>query len=74
MAFAGINYWAILIAAVAGWIVGGIWYGVLGKPWLAALGKTKAEIKPQQGTPAFYLPFVYIKLWSCHVLSLFALT
>ena len=58
MAFAGINYWAILIAAVAGWIVGGIWYGVLGKPWLAALGKTKAEIKPQQGTPAFYLPFV----------------
>ena len=53
-----VNYLAILIAGVAGWIVGAIWYGVLGKSWLAALGKTKAEIGAKQGTPAFYVPFV----------------
>ena len=58
MAFAGMNYFAIVTAAVAGWLVGAAWYGVLGKPWMAALGKTAAEMKVKQGTPAFYAPFV----------------
>ena len=40
-----INYWAILAAAVASFVFGGIWYGALSKPWLAALGKTEAELK-----------------------------
>jgi len=59
MTFAGINYWAVLIAAVAGWMVGGIWYGVLGKRWLAALGKTEAEMKTGHGAVSFYAPFVF---------------
>lgn len=58
MAFAGMNYLAILIAAVAAWITGAIWYGVLGKQWLAALGRTEEDIKMKRGTPAFYVPFV----------------
>ena len=58
MAFAGINYVAVLVAAVAGWLTGAVWYGVLGKPWMAALGKTEEECKRNQGTPAFYVPFV----------------
>jgi Protein of unknown function (DUF1761) len=32
------NYLAILIAAVAAWIFGGVYYGVLGNAWLAAVG------------------------------------
>ncbi len=45
MAFAGLNYWAIVVAAAASFLFGGVWYGVLAKPWMAALGKTEAEIK-----------------------------
>ncbi|HEX3484396.1 MAG TPA: DUF1761 domain-containing protein [Micropepsaceae bacterium] len=31
-----INYLAVLVAAVAGWLVGAVWYGVLGKAWMEA--------------------------------------
>jgi hypothetical protein len=48
MAFAGINYLGVVVAAVVGFIFGGIWYGVLGKTWMVALGKTEAEIKARR--------------------------
>jgi len=39
--FTGLNWLAILVATVAGFALGGIWYGPLfGDTWLAALGKT----------------------------------
>lgn len=45
--FAGLNWWAILVATVAAFALGGLWYGPLfGKAWLAALGKTEDEIQP----------------------------
>lgn len=32
-----VNYLAIVVAAVAGWLIGAIWYGALfSKPWIAA--------------------------------------
>jgi hypothetical protein len=31
MAFAGLNYVAIAVAAVAGWLIGAVWYRVFGK-------------------------------------------
>ena len=52
MAFSGLSYLAVLLAAIGGFVTGSIWYGVLGKAWLSALGKTKEDLKP---TP---LPFV----------------
>ena len=52
MTFAGLNYLAIFVAAVAAFATGAVWYGVLGSRWLAALGKTKEDMKP---TP---LPFI----------------
>jgi hypothetical protein len=33
-----INYLAVLVAGVAGWLVGAVWYGVLGKVWMDAAG------------------------------------
>lgn len=45
MAFAGMNYLAIVAAVVASFIFGGVWYGVLSKQWLAALGKTEEDVK-----------------------------
>jgi Protein of unknown function (DUF1761) len=61
MTFAGINYLAIFIAAVAGWLAGAVYYGVLAKPWVAAHGKTmeafKAEQAAHKGTIHAWLPF-----------------
>jgi len=55
-----INYLAVVIAAVGAWLAGAVYYGVLGKAWLAALGKTKEELMPS-GRPnlgPFVLSFV----------------
>lgn len=45
MVFAGINYLAVIVAAVASFTFGSVYYMTLGKAWMAALGKTEAEIK-----------------------------
>ena len=62
MSFAGINYLAIVIAAVVAWLAGAVWYGVLAKPWVAAQGATMEEFKAKQeaakGTLARYAPFI----------------
>jgi hypothetical protein len=39
-----IDYTAILAAAVASWIAGSVWYGVLGKQWMAALGWSREDV------------------------------
>jgi hypothetical protein len=36
MPFAGINYQAVLVAAIAGFALGAAWYSVLGRLWMAA--------------------------------------
>lgn len=55
MAFAGMNYLAIIIAAVTGWIFGAVWYGVLGNQWMAAIGKTRDDLRPGGKMPALPL-------------------
>lgn len=61
MTFAGINYLAILIAAIVGWLAGALWYMALGKQWVAAQGSTTEAFKARQaalkGTSAAWLPF-----------------
>jgi uncharacterized protein DUF1761 len=59
MAFAGINYLAILIAAVASWLAGAAWYTALAKPWTAAIGMTPEQMQECRKGPGAYLPFVY---------------
>lgn len=39
------NWPALIMAAVAAWIFGAIWYGVLGKIWIAAQGETMDNLK-----------------------------
>ncbi|MEM1365653.1 MAG: DUF1761 family protein, partial [Pseudomonadota bacterium] len=46
------NYIAILIAGLAGWLFGAIWYGTLSKPWMRAAGLTDADIKGPSGKPS----------------------
>ena len=59
MAFAGINYLAVLIAAAAGWVAGAVWYMALAKPWMAAVGTTKEKIEASKTQPGASLPFVF---------------
>lgn len=61
MTFAGINSLAVIIAAVAGWLAGALYYGALANRWVAAHGKTmeafKAEQAAHRGTVHAWLPF-----------------
>jgi len=61
MAFAGISYLAVVVAAVAGWLVGAVWYSALANPWVAAQGKTMEAFKQERAAlkadPKGSLPF-----------------
>jgi len=56
--FAGINYWAVLIAAAVGFGLGGVWYMVLSKPWMAAHGFTTEQIRTHHGRGAGPWPLI----------------
>ncbi len=58
MSFAGINYLAVLAAAVAAWLFGAGWYVALSKPWMAASGwRSREEMLGPTGKVS-PLPFV----------------
>ena len=62
MAFAQVNFVSIVIAAVAAWIFGAVYYGALGKAWVEAQGKTLEAFKQEQaakvGSLAGMVPFL----------------
>ncbi len=43
-------YLAILLAALAAFIFGAVWYGLLGRAWMAAQGISPAEIEARRQT------------------------
>ena len=47
MESSGVNYLAVLVAGVAAWILGAIWYAtpVFGNAWIAGIGKTKEQVE-----------------------------
>jgi len=41
-----VNWFAVVLAAMAGFLVGGIWYGpIMGKKWMGAVGLTEEQIR-----------------------------
>jgi hypothetical protein len=60
MTFAGLNYLAIVIAAIVAWVLGAVWYMSLGKVWVAAQGLTPEQMNANKGKPGAYLPFIYV--------------
>jgi hypothetical protein len=55
------NWMALILAAVGAWIFGAIWYGLLGRAWVAAQGETMDSLKVRNaGKPAVVkaVPFV----------------
>ena len=61
MSFAGVSYLAVVLAAVASFAFGALWYALLGERWMAAVGTTKAELMGPSGKPSpgpFVISFV----------------
>ena len=56
MSFGSLNAWPILIAAVASFAFGAVWYTMLSRQWLAARGRTEAEAKGKTGRSP--VPFI----------------
>ena len=56
------NFLIILAATVCGWLFGALYYGTLGKQWVAAQGSTVEEFRAKQaakaGTLAAQAPFI----------------
>jgi Protein of unknown function (DUF1761) len=56
-----LSWLPVIIAAVAAWIFGAVYYGILGKAWLAAQGATMEQTKAAnagKSTAAKATPFV----------------
>ena len=65
--FAGLNWWPILVATIAAFALGWLWYGPLfGQKWLEALGKTQDELKP---SPKPFIISFFAALLTCIVLA-----
>jgi hypothetical protein len=60
MTFAGMNYLAILIAAVAAFAWGAAYYMTLSRQWLAAVGRTE----PNKSPAPFIISFVALVVMS----------
>ncbi len=57
MPFDEVNWIAVLIAAVAGYAIGAVWYMTLAKSWMSAANLTEEQIKGPTGKPS-PMPFI----------------
>lgn len=46
MDFSHVNYLAVMLAAAASFIFGGVWYGIFSRQWMEAAGLKLEDIKP----------------------------
>jgi hypothetical protein len=58
LVFAGLNILAIVLAALAGFAAGALWYTSLSAPWLAAVGLTKDDMASSVGKFRALAPFL----------------
>lgn len=68
MSFTAVNWLAIILAAVAAYAFGAVWYMSLSRQWLVALGKTKDQL--QVGFTPFIWSFV-VELVMAYMLAVF---
>lgn len=55
-----INWLAVLLAFVSSMVIGFVWYmpAVLGKRWMAAIGKTEDDLKNIEGGAGIWVPMM----------------
>lgn len=65
--FTDLNWWAILVATVVAFALGGLWYGPLfGQAWLDAIGKKAEELEP---SPQPFIVSAVAALLTCVVVA-----
>jgi hypothetical protein len=57
MNFAGVDYWAIVIAGIVGYAAGALWYWGWSKPWMEAQGFTPESMKTHQSPIPYLVAF-----------------
>jgi len=64
MSFDGPNYLAVLVAAVASFVFGGVWYGVFAKQWMLAANKSEEDVagSPKIAGVQWQLPVTFLAL------------
>lgn len=68
-----VNWLAVLLAALAGFVVGGIWYGpLMGKRWMAAVGVTEQEVREGSMVKTYGFTFLLSLLASWTLAHVFA--
>ena len=69
MTFDGINYLAVLTAAVAAWLLAIVWYQTLIKQWLAREGKSETELGPRNYPKPYVLWIFVVQLIMARILA-----
>lgn len=71
-AFSVINYWAVLVAAVASFLIGGLWYSpaLFYRAWMSAAGLTEEQLKAGNMAVIFGVSLV-LQLLAALVLAVF---
>ena len=52
------DYFHVILAGLAGYVFGAIWYGVLGKTWQAETGLTDEDVKPANSAAAYIIGLI----------------
>jgi Protein of unknown function (DUF1761) len=55
MSLGSLNYLPIFVAAVAGFVFGGIWYNVFSKAWMDAVGMSPERMQNHRSSLGLYL-------------------
>ena len=64
-----VKYLSVIVCAIAYWLLGGLWFGLLfGKKWMALEGFTQAQMQ-NQNTAKLYIITVLLNLLIAYVLA-----
>ncbi len=58
-AFQNLNWFAVICAALSTFLIGGLWYSVFEKPWMAANSFTKEYLMQRKMPVVFGLSFLF---------------
>jgi hypothetical protein len=55
MSLGGLNYMAVVVAAIASFVFGGVWYNAFSRQWMEALGRTPDTMPRDRGAVGLYV-------------------
>ena len=60
MEFMSINYWAVIVSAVAYMVLGALWYSpaLFGNAWMRGIGKTKEQVTADFSPVNYFIGFL----------------